>query len=326
MRTRSLWPTLLLTGALAAGGCAMSNAARTREADLRAREYVAEAARLGDAGLVEEAIAQLRLAIEENPLLTTAHVGLGDLYRLQGDYPSAEASFREAVTIEPRSFEAQYGHGLVLQLMNRVGEAVAAYLRALSIDPEDFNANLNLATAHLQQRQARQALPYAEKAAELNPLDGPARVNLGAVYATLGEHDRAIRAYQAAAELMDLTPPLLLNLADSLGATGRHQEMVNTLGELLKIDESAAAYERLGFAYFRLNRLDEALPAFRKAVELDANHYPALNGMGVCLLNRYLMSDRTDADARREGVAALQRSLRINRQQPRIVDLVSRYG
>jgi len=311
-------------GALA--GCTMSSAAQAREADLRAREHVATAARLSDEGLLDEAIAELQLAIQANPELTTAHVNLGELYRVQGDFPSAERSYREAVRLEPRSFDAQYGHGLVLHLMGRLADAVAAYLRALAIDGEDFNANLNLATAYLQEGRARQALPYAEKAVALNPESGPARVNLGAVYATLGDHERAIRAYQAAAELMDLTPPLLLNLANSLGQTGRYQEMVNTLGQLLRVEPSAEAYERLGFAYFRLNRIEDAAAAFRNAVAMDDRHYPALNGLGVCLLNRFLLSDRTDAEARREGVDALRRSLRINRDQPRIVDLVSRYG
>lgn len=328
------WPGLILIGrglalvvaSAAVAGCTMSSAAQVREADLRAREHVAQAARLTDEGQLDQAITELQLAIQANPELTTAHVNLGELYRVQGDYPSAERSYREAARTDPRSFDAQYGHGLVLQLMDRVAEAVGAYLRALAINADDFNANLNLATAYLQQQQARQALPYAEKAVALNPEDGPARVNLGAVYATLGDHERAIRAYQAAAELMDLSPPLLLNLANSLGQTGRYREMVNTLGQLLRVEPSAEAYERLGFAYFRLNRIEDALAAFRNAVALNDRHYPALNGLGVCLLNRFLMSDREDAEARREGVEALRRSLRINRRQPRIVDLVSRYG
>lgn len=307
-------------------GCSMSTAARTRESDLKAREYVARAEQLSEEGQFEEAITQLELAIEENPTLTTAHVDLGDIYRVQGNYAAAEESYRRATTLEPRNFEAQYGHGLVLQLLDRLADAVRAYLRALSINPDDFNANLNLATAYLQMQESRQALPYARRAVEIDPRNGPARVNLGAIYAAVGEHESAIREYQAAAELMDFTPPLLLNLADSLGKTGRYQEMVNTLGQLLRTSPSAQAYERLGFAHFRLQRFDEALEAFARAVELDQRHFPALNGLGVCLLNRYLMSDRTDTKSRREGVAALRKSLQVNRDQPRIADLVSRYG
>ncbi len=315
-----------LAGVVALTGCSMSTAAKTRETDIRAREYVARAEQLTEEGMLDEAITQLELAIEENATLTTAHVDLGDIYRVQGNYQAAEQSYRRATELEPRNFEAQYGHGLVLQLLDRLSDAVRAYLRALSIDPNNFNANLNLATAYLQLQESRQALPYARKAVEVDPRNGPARVNLGAIYAAVGEYESAIREYQAAAELMDFTPPLLLNLADSLGKTGRYQEMVNTLGQLLRMAPTAQAYERLGFALFRLQRFEEAQDAFARAVELDNAHFPALNGLGVCLLNRYLMSDRTDSEARREGVAALRKSLIVNRDQPRIADLVSRYG
>ncbi len=328
LSTARMWLAMVAIVACATSlsGCSMSTAARTRESDMKAREYVAQAATLTEQGRIDEAIAQLELAIQENPTLTTAHVDLGDIYRVQGNYEAAEESYRVATTLEPRNFDAQYGHGLVLQMLNRLADAVRAYLRALSINPNDFNANLNLATAYLQLQDSRQALPYARKAVEVDPRNGPARVNLGAIYAAVGEYESAIREYQAAAELMDFTPPLLLNLADSLGKTGRYQEMVNTLGQLLRMAPSAQAYERLGFALFRLQRFDEALDAFANAVELDNRHFPALNGLGVCLLNRYLMSDRTDNVARREGVAALRKSLQVNRDQPRIADLVSRYG
>jgi len=318
---------LLLAAALAMdAGCSMSSAARTRQSDMQARQYVAQAAELTDEGKLDEAIEQLQLAIAQNPTLTPAHLNLGEIYRLQGNYQAAEETYRKAVQIEPRNYEAQYGHGLVLQLLDRLGDAVRAYLRALSIEPDSFQANLNLATAYLQMQEAKQALPYARKAVDLNPTDGPARVNLGVALGAAGDNDAAIRAYQAAAELMDLTPPLLMNLANSLGKAGRYQEMVNTLGQLLREAPSAQAYERLGFAQFRLQRYNEALEAFTHSVELDQQHFPALNGMGVCLLNRYLMSERQDATSRRQGVAALRKSLKIRHNQPRIVDLVSRYS
>lgn len=318
--------TLVIFALAIATGCSTSSSARARESDLRAREHVEQAMQLTDQGQLDQALVELSLAIDENPTLTTAHLSMGEIYSIKGDYVAAEESYSRAVQIEPRNFEAQYGHGLALQLLSRLTEAVRAYLRALSIDPDNFNANLNLATAYLQSAQAKQALPYASHAVEVDPEDGPARVNLGAIYATLGDQEAAIREYQAAAELMDLSAPLLLNLADSLGKTGRYQEMVNTLEQLLKIAPSARAYERLGFAHFRLLQYDNALKAFSQSITLDSAHYPALNGMGVCLLNKFLISDRTDATARRQGVAALRRSLRIRRDQPRIVDLISRYG
>jgi tetratricopeptide (TPR) repeat protein len=102
--------------------------------------------------------------------------------------------------------------------------------------------------------------------------------------------------------------------------------MRTTLEQVLKTEPSAAAWERMGFANFRLKDYDRSLDNFQNALKLDKDYFPALNGMGICLLNRWITSDRTDAKAHEEGVRSLRRSLQIKIDQPRIVELVSRYG
>ncbi len=276
-------------------------------------------------GLYQQALAEFEKAIANNPRLTTAYMGAGDIYRRQGDYVKAEQRYGQAARLEPFNFDAQYLHGLTLQLLDRLSEAVVAYLKALQIQPEDLNANLNLATAYLQLGEPRQALPYAEKAVRIDGRNAPARTNLGAIYSALGRHEDAVVEYQQAAELTPLTGPLLLNLADSLGKSGRYEEMVNTLQQLIRTEPTANAYERLGSGLFRLRRYDESLSAFRKALEIDPNHYPALNGVGVCLLNEWHWSDQKNEAARQEALRALRRSLQVERNQPKILELVTRY-
>ncbi|MFO0836771.1 MAG: tetratricopeptide repeat protein [Phycisphaerales bacterium] len=276
-------------------------------------------------GMLDKAREEFEKAIAINPNLTVAYLGAGDIYREQGDYKNAESRYSRAAQIEPGNFDAQYLHGLTLQLLNRLGEAVRAYLRALTIRPDDFSANLNLATAYLQLGEPAQALPYAQRAVKIDTSSGPARTNLGSVYAALGRHAEAVSEYQQASELADLTPPLLLNLADSLGKIGRYEEMVNTLTRLLELQPSAAGFERLGSAQFRLRKYPEAEAAFRKSIELDPGYFPALNGVAVCCLNRYVWSDKTDEAARTEAVDLFRRSLAIDKRQPKIVELLSRY-
>jgi tetratricopeptide (TPR) repeat protein len=322
----------LLAGACiaAAPGCRTAKAtnnARMKQQDLKDRgvQRVDMAQEMQAQGALDDALTYFALALEDNPTLVTAYIGMGEIYRIKNNNLAAAQAFGKSAEIAPGNFDAQYGHGLALQLLEKFTEAVRAYLRALAIEPDDFRANLNLATAYFQLKEGRQALPYARKAVEVNPLDGPARVNLGAVYAALDWHNEAVRQYQAAAELMELTPPLLLNLATSLGKSERYQEMANTLDRLIEIEPSAQAWERLGFARFRLRQYEDAVAAFQASLEIDPEHYPALNGVGICMLNKYLLSERTDIEARREAITALRKSLQLNPSQPRIVDLLSRY-
>jgi len=278
-------------------------------------------------GDVDAALAEFERAIAINPELTPAYIKAGDIYRNRKEYEMAEARYGRAAEIEPGNFDAQYLHGLVLQLMNQVEDAVRAYLRALAIRPDDFEANMNLGTAYLQLGEPGQALQFSQKAVRIQPDSGPARINLGAVYAALDRHEAAVVEYQQAAELMpEPDPRLLLNLADSLGRIGRHPEMVATLDQLVKTDPSPVAYERLGSGLFRTREYDDALDAFRNALRIQPDYYPALNGVAVCRLNQYLWSGKADGQALNDAIDALRRSLQIERRQPKIVELLRRYG
>jgi tetratricopeptide (TPR) repeat protein len=276
-------------------------------------------------GKYDEALAEFERAISVNPRMTTAYLGAGDIYRQKGDYESAEQRYGKAAEIEPQNFDAQYLHGLSLQLLSRIGDSVRAYLRALTIRPDDFNANLNLATAYVQLGEPAQALPYARRAVELKPKEAAARINLAAAYRDLNQHDAAIIELQQASELTELSAPLLLNLADSLGKVGKYEEMVNTLDQLVKTEPTAIANERLGFAQFKLRRYSESLASFRRALEIDPNHYPALNGVGVCLINEWHFSGQANNAAREEAVQAWRRSLQLERNQPQIMEFIGRF-
>lgn len=316
------------------GGCASrrertaggpADATRPAPAREQSREFVDQAKGLRGEGREDEALALLTRAIELNPTLTVAHLEIGDIFEERGDYESAEQAYGTAATQQPTNFDAQFGHGRVLQLLNRVAEAVRAYLRALAIRPDNFDANLALASAYLQIDGPAQALPYAQRSVQLNPSSGAAHANLGSVYQALSRHREAVEQYQAAAELMELTPALLLNMAASLGKIERYEEMINTLDAAQRIEPSAVISERIGFAQFKLRRFDEAMAAFTRAVEIDPNHFPAHNGLGVCYLNQYILSGKADPDAHDRAIRSLKQSLRINSRQPRIVDLVARY-
>lgn len=280
---------------------------------------------LRDQGFVDEALAEFEKAIEINPRLTTAYLGAADIYRQRGDYVEAEKRYAQAAALEPGNFQAQYLHGLTLQLLGRYSEAVRAYLRALTLRPEDFNSNLNLGTTYLQLGEPGEGLAYAQKAVSLNGQSPEARTNLGAIYSELDRHAEAVVEFQQASELTELSGPLLLNLANSLGRTGRYEEMVNTLQQLTKTEPTANAFERLGAGLFRLRRYDESLGSYRRALEIDPNHYPALNGVGVCLMNQWVWSNQSDEAARSEALRAWRRSVQIESNQPKIMELIGRY-
>ncbi|MHC4833109.1 MAG: tetratricopeptide repeat protein [Planctomycetota bacterium] len=291
----------------------------TTEARVEAAREVAE---VGD---YEEALRIFQSLLSENPTLTTAFIGIGDIHLAQGNYDEAEPAFARAVRLEPSNFDAQFGHGRVLQLLLRFAEAVKAYHRALAIRPYSVDTNVNIATAYLQLEEPDLAVPFAEKAVELDPDNGAARINLGAAYERVGRYGDAIRQYEVAMELMEPSPPLLLNLINAYVSEKRFQEAVNAAEILLQVEPSANAHERMAFAFFRLGQYEDSKNAYRRAVETDPKHWPSWNGIGVNALNRWLASGREDRDAKFEARDAFRNSLRIKSDQPKVVALLSKY-
>jgi tetratricopeptide (TPR) repeat protein len=189
-----------------------------------------------------------------------------------------------------------------------------------------LDSNLNLATTYLQMEDPQSALVFAEKAVQTDPANGAARANLGAIYEQLDRTAEAIDQYLIALELIDDNAPLMLNLINALGKERRYREAVNTAAMLVRVSPSANAYERLGWGHFRLGEYEESIQAYRAAVDLDSQHWPSWSGIGVNALNQWLLSNREDTAAFNEARRAFRRSLQINRDQPRLVTVMSNYG
>lgn len=273
------------------------------------------------------ALRELERAIAFNPQFTMAFLEAGDIYLEMAEYELAERQFALAVRSKPRDFMAQYRHGQVLHRLGQLDKANRAFLRALSIRPADFDANLGISIVLLELGRIEQSMPYAQRAVRSDPPSGRARLHLGNVYAAVDRHEEAVIEYQQAGELMDApSADLLLNMAESLNTLGRYAEMVGALDQLVRIEPDAIAYERLGSGLFRLKRYDESLVAFGNSADYDPTHYPAFNGTAVCELNQYLWSSKTDGGARERAVDAMRKSLRLERKQPRIVELLRRYS
>ena len=336
MRTAPAGLMACVLAALCAAGC--GTAPRTEQPAVtappaprltpqeREQAFATEAEAARDAGDYEAALALFRQILAGDPDSAIAYVGLGEVYLLQEDYASAEPVLARAARLEPRNFGAQYGHGLALQMLDRLMEAVKAYHRALTIEPESIDANLHMATTYLGMGEPRSARIFAEKVVELDPGHGPGRATLGSVYQELGRFEEAVTEYEAAIELMEPTPPLLISLINALGRLGSYVDARNTAEYLVKLAPSAEGYERLGWAEFRLGEYGRSIDAYRRAVQIDGSFWRAQNGVGCNALNSWLLSEQRDGAALQEAKQAFRRSLQANPQQPRVIDLLNRYG
>ncbi|MEM9752503.1 MAG: tetratricopeptide repeat protein [Planctomycetota bacterium] len=316
-------------GSGSGGGLLNPGAAREEVRQERAEQRVEIAERLVEQGRLDAALAEFGLALEDNPELIEAHLGMGNIYRQRGQNDIALRLFQQALdtdsTDNEKRADAYYGIGITSQVLGQVNDAIRAYLQALVLDPTATEANRDLGTAYVQAGRPDYAIAYAKKATELNPDDQAAWCNLAAVYNLLGEYDEALRSYRLATELGPLDDPVLLGLADTHLKLGNFQRAANTLESVIRMRPTSTAYERLGYAEFKRRDFRIALQHYRKAVELNPRETAAHNGIGAVLVTYYIQGERKNRGQLEDALNAWRTSLRIRPQQPQIVNLLGRY-
>lgn len=280
-------------------------------------------------GLPDSAFAAFGLALEENPRLVVAHMGIGDIYKERGSYELAATRYELSAAIEPNNFDAHYNLGICKQLLGDLSFAIKSYLRAISIDPDSSQANRDLAAAYLQDNKAGLATAYAERAVELDAESYAAWANLGFIYTRTGRYEDAVDAFRTASEMAgpdDEVAPVLLGLADAHIRVGNYVRAQNVLNAVIRTDPSSTAYERMGVSYFKLRKYEEALDNFQEALKLDPRDTAALNGQGVAYMTLYIEGGRDNVWQRDQALKSWRDSLEINPEQQAIRGLLSRYN
>ena len=331
---------VVVLAALVCGGCAPKRVIGSRSAMapvqdrpvLRLEANEAEAARLEVAGEAveaedyETALRVFRDLLNENPTLVDAYTGMAGVLEQTGDLELAESAYGRATRLDPTDFSAASGHGRVLEALGQLKQAVRAFQRALVTRPTDLDSNLAMARLMLATGQADAAVAFAERATRLDPANGFAHLWLARAYSKVGRGKDAIREYETACELIEPPADVMMALVNAYAAEKRYQEAANAAEALIRTSPSAAAHERLGWSLFRLGEFAESDKAYRQSIELDAEYWPALNGVGVNALNAWIKAGKDPNDPLRdEARLMLQRSLRANPDQPKVAALLMKY-
>jgi TolB-like protein/DNA-binding winged helix-turn-helix (wHTH) protein/Tfp pilus assembly protein PilF len=196
---------------------------------------------------VEEAIEYFQQAIELDPELALAYVGLTRSYLKQisntGRPPDemlarAQAAADKALALNDRLAEAHVALGEVEWMANDVEAAEAAFRRALALNPNSVMAYLSYA---------------------------------GLLGFELARYDEALALTRKAIELDPLSLEATMQLAEHLNMLGRIDEALSWYQRVLEIDpDNAYGYTQIGIHHrYVSGRIDEAVVWMTKALALD---------------------------------------------------------
>jgi arylsulfatase A-like enzyme/Tfp pilus assembly protein PilF len=187
-------------------------------------------------GKPQEAIGELRAALQLNPRFDQAALGLGRAYFELGQDANATTALELALRLNPNNFLARLALANVYVHQNSLEKAEAELARLVAEHPGYAQGHADYGAVLVRRKNYAQAEKEIERSLALGHRDALTLDSLGIARAELGRPKEAIEAYQQA----------------------------------VKLDPHyAAAYLNLALEYRRLGELAEALQYYRKVCELS---------------------------------------------------------
>lgn len=256
---------------------------------------VDKADKLLEKGEVDEALKIYHKALDMQPKLFSAQVGIAYALFQQGEYDASDKQFLEAIENTPNSPEARLELGVALYRTGRIDDAINQYKQALEFKKKLPGVYFNMAMAFAHKGEFQEAIKHYKSAISLTRAYPEAHNNLGLVYEVIGEGEAAVSNFQQAISQKGGKYALAYyNLARQYYNNGKDQPAVENFLKATALDESfAEAYLDLGNVYLTrasirsTNEYDKAIEAYRKAIALRNNFYPlAHDNLGIALAKK----------------------------------------
>jgi superkiller protein 3 len=329
-----------LAAALSASGKhaeAVAEAKKATEADQKSGEAFAT---LGLALLAENknnwsaAIAEAQQGAFLNPKSVPVQLAVAKIFEAAGNLDQAAAAYERAAQQDPslsgirvRVLNLKYPPGRVQQKYREAKEKASnggldlgrqilakdeGYQQLLKVaaeQPRNGELQFQLGQYQLYVEDYKGASEALKKATELSPRLGPAWAYYGTALQFIGRPAEAVAAYKKAVELDPGNIAFRTTYGLLACVNGDHQ-----LGaaELVKVTSTpeykdSAGFTNLGWCYRNATpkKTQEAVAAYKKALELDAKNAQAALGMGWA----HSYSKSYD-----EAIAAFQRAVQIDPQ------------
>jgi tetratricopeptide (TPR) repeat protein len=201
-----------------------------------------------------------------------------------GRMDAAERRCRKALSADPAHADSLHLLGLIHAATNRLDAGIELIAQAIRNNPANPEYFLNLGT--LLQRQGRldEALKSYDLALKLKPDFVGVWIRLGDLLTKQKRFDEAILTYGHVLTLDAGNADAANKSAQLLKELNRYGEALSRFELLATLTDDAEAFGNMGVCLCNLNRREEAITRFQRAIEIDAGNLDAHNGLGVAMI------------------------------------------
>lgn len=231
-----------------------------------------------------DAIAQAQNGKFLNERDPFVQVAVGRVFESNDNLDQASAAYKMALQTDPNYTQAR---AALLSVQVRKGDTEAALVEAQKLAaemPQSGEIQMELGRLFLRKGDFTSALPALEKAAAATPGSAETQALLGYAYQGTRKSAEALTAYKKATELDPKNVDYRVTYGLLLGLNKQYDAGIAELKKVIATAgyKDADAYINLGWLYRNIEpkRSDEAVVAYKKALELDPKNEQAALGVG----------------------------------------------
>ena len=229
-------------------------------------------------GRLDEAQHLLNELLAKFPKAAKLHRAQGNLALTRGQLGEAKQHFQTALKLDAKDPETYNELANLHQITGQWREAEANYRRAIGLRPRYAIAHYNLGAVLLEAKREREALTCYETAATLDPNFYEAVRDYAFTLQTVGKFNEALVMMYRALALESEDGSLYSHLTQTLGKMRAYEQIVEVSNRWQKIaPKEPEAYRSRAQSLFLMNRVKEAIPDARKALQLSSNSFQTLH-------------------------------------------------
>jgi tetratricopeptide (TPR) repeat protein len=228
------------------------------------RKGILYAQTLADAGKIDDGVSILNELLKSNPSEVDLYIQLSQIY-LQGErYSEAEDILSRAEKNELKGEQPErqlkYQLAAVLEKQKEYGRLESLLSGLIESDPEDMNAKFYLFAVYEKQKEYKRAESLLSGMLKTNPENVEAKYYLATVYERQKDYERAEVLFKEVIKEDPENAGALNYFGYMLADLGiRLNEAIDYVQKALAIEpENGAFLDSLGWAYFKLNDLENA--------------------------------------------------------------------
>jgi eukaryotic-like serine/threonine-protein kinase len=218
---------------------------------------------------LEKARSSCERALSITPQLAEGHTCLGDVYYSTGQYEEAVQQFQRSLELDHTSDETLRSLAAAYQKQEKTSAAEDSYRKAVSLRPNYWGVYSAFGKFYSDHGRYGESAEMFRKAIQLAPQNYRGYSNLGGIYLYLGDYPHAVEQLEQSVALRP-TFDAYGNLGAAYFYLRRYENAAATVQKALKMDDKDwTNWGGLGDALYQIsNRREEALSAYRRAIEL----------------------------------------------------------